>query len=243
VKKAFLLYLLCALVVGETAKGEGIPPAPSGAVAPKYGYAPIRRDPSMMKPTNPLGVGFEGVSDVILAKVSYSTSNAIGLGFGIALPVSYRFSPRLKATAIVNYQIVTLTRSMQESGAVVEPISSVTQSVKYLGLGLMGSYLVTRPVDRSSAGLWSTTIWVEVGAIHLRPVSATQTNTSSSGSSSFSYASPDHPLYALAGAAIVFKMTDTLNLMTRFHLQYNVFASAGSQAFGLKSSAGVELTL
>lgn len=242
-RKKSCALLLLLLFRSAIAFSEMIPPTESRSQKPKYGYVAIQRHPSSMGGESLLSIGFEGMGDLMFAQVPYSTALTSGLGFGASLPFGYRLSPRVRATASLNYQVVRLSRNMQASGAVVEPITTVRQSISYLGLGLLGGFLVSQP--NGNAGLFKgkASWWLEGGFVYLAPLSGTQTNVTASGESSFAFSSTDHPLFALLGVSSHWKLIAGFNLVGRIYAQYNVFATAGSRAFGVKSTVGVELTL
>jgi hypothetical protein len=172
-----------------------------------------------------------------LAKVESSSTLSKGLGFGAGLSLGHEISG-VRISFLPCFRSLRLGRSIDGSGVLTDPTpTEFTQSIKYLGTGLMVSFWgeegggPSAPFDPS----W----WMDLGTEVLFPLSSEQTSNFVTNADF----KAQRLWFLLIGASLDFEPLRNQHLKAGLHLFYNLPSTTEARLFGIRAQIAFDFGL
>lgn len=188
--------------------------------------------------TIPFHLGALANFGVLWGKPSASGGASRGNDFGFSLLLGIPLGGSLRFLAFPRIQKITLNRSVDGSGVIVDPNPvTFSQSVLFAGVGATVGIHFFGDIDFQGNG---ETWWWDLGAEYLLPLSAKQTDTLGN---EISFTTDDKIFFLTTGPSGQFGLTPTLNVNAQLQFLYNLGSQNGSQILGARLQLGMDFLL
>jgi hypothetical protein len=176
--------------------------------------------------------------DLNWAAMPGSSSHSSGTGLGLQLMALYQFSPSFRVGLLPTLLHSKLSRTFDGSVSIVDPNPpTVSQSVTYGGIGLLGSYLC------SEAGPSSIEWWLNGELQYLIPLSGSQTDNLTGTSVTQSVKPSGNPMLFALGMSGEYPVAQQLFLGLGLEGFINIAGTGGNRLFGIRTRLDFHFTL